>query len=248
MEHQAVRVDGDVRALALHVRRSERDREVAVRNVALHRAVGRLVLEEDDRVRIADGRAQHAGDVLRRARHDHLQPGHVRVERLERLRVVERAMNTRAPRHPDDDRHMPLPIRAIPDARGLVDDLLERRCAEVRELHLGDRDESRDRRADRDADDVGLRERHVDDPIGPELLDEPVGHAEHPAAHADVLAEDDDPLVAPELVPKGVVDRLHVALLGHAPPRRRSGKSCGRRSRMIAYAASTICSRFGFTK
>src|SRR5438552_15148237 len=108
--------------------------------------------------------------------------------------MVERAMDAGAPRHADHDGYAPLAVRAGPDARRLVDDLLERRRTEVRELHLRDRDQPGDRRADRDADDVRLRERHVDDPIGAELLDEPIGRPEDATPHADVLAEDDDPL------------------------------------------------------
>src|SRR5438046_2933494 len=80
-----------------------------------------------------------------------------------------------APGHADDHRHAVSAVAPIADARGLVDDLLERRSAEVRELHLRDRKQSAHRSADRDADDRGLRDRCVDDPVAAELLDESIG-------------------------------------------------------------------------
>src|SRR5688500_2935648 len=200
MQHEPVGVHREVGAFALHVRGTERDREVPVGHRALHSAVGGLVLEEDDRVRIAQRRAQHPRDVARRARHDDLQAGHVRVERLDRLRVVEPAVDTCTPGHADDQGNAELAVRAVADARGLVDDLLEGRRAEVRELHLGDRTQPADRGPDRDPHDRRLRERRVDDPSGPELVDEALAHAEHAAARADVFAEQDVSLVPPELL------------------------------------------------
>ena len=106
---------------------------------------------------------------------------------------------------------------------------------EVGELHLGDGTEAPDRRADRDPHDARLGDGRVDDAVRPELLDEAVRDAEHPAADANVLAEEDEALVAAELLEQRVVHRLDVRLDGH----RRTGgaiggKSCGRRSRMIA--------------
>src|SRR5687768_7819910 len=213
MQHEPVGVHREVCPFPFDVRGTERDREVPVGHLALHRAVGGFVLEKDDGVLIAQRRPQHPGDVARRARHDDLQAGHVRVERLDRLRVIEPAVDTRAPRHADDQGNAELAVRAVADARGLVDDLLEGRRAEVRELHLGDGTQPADRRADRNADDRGFSERRVDDAAGPELVDEPLAHAEHAAARADVFAQQDVPLVLPELLEERVMDRLDVRLL-----------------------------------
>ncbi len=68
----------------------------------------------------------------------------------------------------------PGPIRPIAHAGRLVDDLLEGRRAEIRELHLGDRQEATERGADGDANDARFGDRRVDDPIGAELFDEAV--------------------------------------------------------------------------
>src|SRR4051812_32348845 len=108
-------------------------------------------------------------------------------------------MDATAPWHPNDHRHAVAPVAAVPDARGLVDDLLERGRAEIRELHLRDRQQPTERGADGHSDDRRLRDRRVDDAVAAELLDETVGHTEHAATHADVLAEEDVSLIAPEL-------------------------------------------------
>src|SRR5207247_3844767 len=142
---------------------------------------------------------EHSGYSARRAWHDDLEARDVRVECLDRLRVIERAVDAATPGHADDEGHAVSAVAAVADTRGLVDDLLEGGCAEIRELHLGDRQEPAERCTDGDADDRRLRDRCVDDPVAPELLDEPIGHAEHTAADADVLAHEDVPLVAAEL-------------------------------------------------
>ena len=158
----------------------------------------------------------------------------MRIKRLDRLRVIERTVDRAAPRHADHHRHAPRAIRAIAHPSGFVDDLLESGRAEVRELHLGDGQEAAQRGADGNTDDARFRDGRVDDPIGAELFDEAVGHAEDAAAHADILAEEDEPLVAAELALERVVDRLDIRLDHDLPRGMIGGKSSGRRSRMMA--------------
>src|SRR5439155_1308670 len=81
-----------------------------------------------------------------------------------------------SPGHPDHHGNAPRAVGAITHPGGLVDDLLESRSAEVRELHLRDRHETTERRADGDANDARFGDRRVDDAIGAELFDEPVGY------------------------------------------------------------------------
>src|SRR5207237_3684244 len=123
---------------------------------------------------------------------------------------------------------------AITHPGGVIDDLLERRGAEVRELHLRDRHETTERGADGNADDARFGDGRVDDAIGAELFDEPVGHAEDAAPNADVLPQEDEPLVAPELALERVVNGLDVRLDHDRPRGVTEGKSSGRRSRMSA--------------
>ena len=77
--------------------------------------------------------------IGRRAGHDDLHAGHVCVERFDRLRVVETAVDSAAKRRANDDRHRPVPVRPVTRARRLADDLVESGVDEVRELDLGDR-------------------------------------------------------------------------------------------------------------
>ena len=79
---------------------------------------------------------------------------------------------------------------------------------EVRELDLGDRAQAVDGRTDRGADDHRLGERGVDHAIVAELAPQAVRGEEHAALLADVLAQDDDGLVAPHLLGHAVADRL----------------------------------------
>jgi len=143
-------------------------------------------------------------------------------------------MHRTAPGHPDHERNPVRPIRPVAHAGSFVDDLLERGRAEIGELHLGDRAQPADRRADRDADDARLRHRRVDHAIRAEFLDEAIGDAEHPAPHPDVFAEEDAALVATEFLEERVVYCLHVRLDHERPQGMSGGKSFGRRSRMIA--------------
>ena len=99
----------------------------------------------------------------------------------------------------------------------LVDDLVHGAEDEVAVLHLGDRPHARHRRADRGADDRGLRDRRVDDALAAELVGKPERHGEaaaEAARHADVLAEQEDGRVGAHGDPHGIAQRLRHA---HAP-------------------------------
>ena len=189
-------------------RLAERHDVVGVGHVAAHRAVHLLVLEEQHRVVVADRRAEQPARVVRRRRDDDLEPGHVGEEGLDALRVVQRAVDAAAVRRPDDHRHAVAVVRAVAHPGRLGHDLVERREDEVGELDLGDRPQAVDRRADRGADDHRLGQRRVDDAVVAELRPQPVGRQEDAALLADVLAEDDDRLVAAHLVGERLADGL----------------------------------------
>ena len=53
-----------------------------------------------------------------------------------------------------------------------------------------------ERGADARADEAGLRQRRVPDSLGSELLEQPEAHGVAAAVAADVLAHEEDPLVA----------------------------------------------------
>ena len=121
-----------------------------VGHLALDQAVGLLVLEEEDRVRVLDRLDQHP--LARRTGVDGattFRPGHVREERLDRLRVIQRSVHAAAVWGADHQRHAEVTVRAVPDARRLLNDLVEGREDEVGELHLGDGEQAVDRHPDR---------------------------------------------------------------------------------------------------
>ena len=116
---------------------------------------------------------------------------------------------------PDDDRHRR--AGAVVLLRGDGDEVVPGAGDEVGELHLGDRAHAHDRRAGAAADDRRLRERRVDArATAPNSSWKPERDLEGAAVDADVLADQEDALVAPHLLPRRPSrDRLEVGLLGH---------------------------------
>ena len=73
---------------------------------------------------------------------------------------------------------------------------------------------------------TGLRQRRVDHAPFAELVEEALRHPEDAAARADVLAEQDEPVVGRHLVVERVADRGDEVRLGHETAGR-----CRRRTR-----------------
>ena len=73
-----------------------------------------------------------------------------------------------------------------------------------------DRPHAHERRADRGADDRRLGDRRVDDPLLAELVVQPFGDLERAAVGADVLADDEDALVALHLLGERLADRFEI--------------------------------------
>ncbi len=111
---------------------------------------------------------------------------------LGRLRVVLDRADATAVGDADDDGHAERPAGAEVHLGHLGDDLVEPRVDETVELDLTDRSVSTQRQADGRADDAGLGQGRVDDPVLAEVLLQTVGHAEHATELADVLAHDED--------------------------------------------------------
>src|SRR4051794_24505292 len=195
----AVGDDRQVVALADDPRPARGDGEVLLGHLVLDQAVATQRLAEQDRVRVADGVGEHALGVACGGGHEHLEPGRPDVLRLVGIGVQFRGAHVAAERRADDHRHPEAALRAEPHPGHLAFDLVEGLAAEAQELQLGDGHEAAAGQADRRPDDGRLRERHVYDPVRAEARLQAVRGAEDAAVDADVLAEQDDALVALEL-------------------------------------------------
>ena len=217
MRHQAPGHAGQLAALPADHRGTDWRQVLAVGDLAFDQAVGLLVLEEHHGVGIAHRRFQQPLGVLGGARDDHLETGHVGVEGLHRLRVVEPAVDPTTEGRPDHERAGPGAVRAVAHARGLADDLVEGGVDEVGELDLGDGYQAVERRAYRDADDGRLGERGVEYASLAIPGVQALGGQKDAALLADVLAENPDAVVARHLFVERLADALDQRLDGHYP-------------------------------
>ena len=95
-------------------------------------------------------------------------------------------------------RHLAAEHRA--DLRGVVDDLVHRDEQEVQRHDLDDGTLAEHRSADTGADEALLRDGGVAHAVGPELVEEAGGDLVGAVEDADLLAHDEDALVAGELL------------------------------------------------
>jgi hypothetical protein len=211
LDHGAVGDQGQVGPLAQHPGLpigSVLDRQVDL----LLGPVAALGLEEDHRVVALDGLAQQRVGVGGRRRRDHLEAGGVAVDGLGALGVVLDGADGPAVGDAADDRHGLGAGRAVPVLGQVADDLVEGRVAEAVELHLGHRPVAAQGQPDADPHDGRLGQRGVHHPLLAEVLEQPVGDAEDPAEGADVLAEQDHPVVGLHGVAQGGVERLAIVI------------------------------------
>ena len=120
----------------------------------------------------------------------------MREQRLGALAVRLAAVDAAAARHADRDRRGEVAGRAVAQPRRLGHDLVRRRVEVVGELHLDHRPQPVGGHADRRADDAAFGDRRVEHARLAVLGLQPFGAAEHAAEVADVLAVDDDVVVA----------------------------------------------------
>ena len=136
-------------------------------------------------------------------------------ERLDRLRVVERAMDSTAVWGPERHGTREGAVRAEAHPRRLREDLVERRKYEVGELDLRHGSKACDRGADRDADDHRFGERRIEHAVATELVVQPVGGQEDAAFLAYVLTQNDDRFVASHLLGERVAHCFDQGHDGH---------------------------------
>ena len=138
-----------------------------------------LVLEEQDRVRITDGRGEQPDDVARVRRGDDLQAGHRHRPVLHRLRMLGAEAQPGPVGAADDERQLNLAVGHVPALGHLVGDQVPADREEVAEHDLGDRPQAGHRGAHRGAEDGLLADRGVADPLRAELLEQARGGLGH---------------------------------------------------------------------
>ncbi len=214
---------------------------LAVGHLAAH-AVERLVLDEDHGVLVADGALQQALGVGGGGGHGDEQAGDVQEQRLEAVRVGGPELVPGALGHAHDERHAGLAGEHVVDVRGVVDDLIEGEQGEVDRHQLDDGTQPGHGCADADADDRVLGDGRVAHALLAELVEQTVGDLEGATEDADVLAHQEDALVAAQLLAQGGAERLAVAQLGHqaasSPWASASDICCGISSRPSAWENS----------
>ena len=148
----------------------------------------------------------------------HRQARCVGEKRLDALGVVQRASDSASVRTADYHWDAQLVVRSVSHAGRFADDLVDGGPDEVGKLHLGDRSQPVDGSSESDARDRRLRQRGVDDPVLAELFQQTVRRQEYTTPRADILAQDEHPLVARHLLTHGVADRLEHVPYGDDPP------------------------------
>ena len=200
-----------------------------------------LVLEEDHRVVVADRGLQQPLRVGGRRRGDDLQPGDAGQPRDRHLRVDRPEPAAAADDRPDHERDaLPLPGQE-PVLRRLVDQAVHRQGEEVAEHDLQHGALPRDRRAERRARHRQLGDRRVEDALRPVLLVEPGRGREHASGDGDVLAEEDDTVVAGELLVERVANRVSELEL-HGCLRHAVTSATGRSSRVLSVCRNRAAS------
>ena len=152
------------------------------------------------------------------------QTAHVGEQALGALAVRLPAVDAAAARHAHRHRRGELGARAVSQAGGLGDQLIEPGIDVVGELDLDHRAQAVGPHADRGADDATFGDRGVEHPLAAVLGLQPLGAAEDTAEVADVLAEHDDVVVA-----------LHHHV---------DGRADGRAHRHRGHRSSSICWRW----
>src|SRR5262249_36066073 len=207
-QHGAVAHEGEIAALAVDARLTDRQGLWLVGHVLAGRVVQGLGLEEHDGVRIADRADGQCASRPRPRGDHHLEPGDVRVVLLLALRVVLERPHAAAIGHAHHHLTVKAPLGALAIARGVVLDLVEALERESRELDLADGLEPVEGHPHRGADDAGLGEGAVDDAIAPERAVQILGDAEDAAIDPHVLADHEHVGIALHLLVERQVQRL----------------------------------------
>ena len=160
------------------------------------------MLEEHHGVVVANGGLHEALHVGGLGGHYHLEAGGVYEPRLQRLAVLGGRTQARAVRAPHHHRQLDLAAEHVTDLGGLVAEFVHAAGDEVGEVEVHDGAHAGQGRAHAAARDAGLADGRVEDAAG-ELLGNPVELAENAGVGGQVLAQNENGLVARHLFVQG---------------------------------------------
>ena len=171
------------------------------------------VLEDQDRVGVADRGPQHAPRVLQRGRRDHPKPGNMGVPALKTVGMLGRQLAAGPCGHADDERNVELTTGHVQQGGGVVHDLVEGEQAEVDGHDLDDGAHAAEGGTDAGTHKRRLGQRGVADALGTELLQQAETDREAAAVAAHVLTHQEHPLIPAEGIAQCCSHRLAVGRL-----------------------------------
>src|SRR5712691_7642373 len=185
------------------------------------------MLEENYGVFLTDTRLQQPLRISRCGRNHDAQSGAMQEISFEALTMLCTKLMARALRCAYNHRHLGVAAEHVMNLGGVVDDLIDREQAKIDRHQLDNRLEPAHRGADSGADYREFRNRRVTHALFSVDGKQPVGDLECTAEVADLLAHDEDPLIAVEFLAQGLVECFPISDLGHASnlaftPRRRT--------------------------
>ena len=183
------------------------------REIFLDAPVEILVLEIENRIVVPDRGFDQALRIPRRGRTHDLESGSVQKGCFRILGVKRSSPDVAARRAPHDDWRRE--IGAVPSGRNVVGKHVVGARDEVNELHLAHRAHPHVGGAGGGTHDGSLGDRCVDHPPGAEPGLKPFGHLEGTPVGADILAEDEDPLVPLHFLPEPLAERLEIGDFRH---------------------------------
>ena len=196
-------------------RLAERHHELRILRHFTFGRVEHLVFEEEHRILAPDRRPEHPLGVGRSGGHRDLEPGHVHVPALGRLRMLRRGRAGRAGGHTDRQGNPRLAAAHIARLRHLVHQLVAGHRHEVAEHDLDDGAQARHGRAQPRADDRRLADGGVAHAILPEQLHQIAADPPNPTERAHILADENDVGIAFHFLAHGFVDGLAVCDCSH---------------------------------
>ena len=116
----------------------------------------------------------------------------------------------RAGRHADHERHAELIARHVAHRRCGIENLVERKQAEIHRHQFDDRAHAGHCGTDAGAGKPRFRQRRIADPFGPEFRQQPFAHRVAAAITADVLAHQKDALVALHCIADRLAHRIAI--------------------------------------